>query len=90
MPDASNMDLCNKIIAVKPLDNYMLQVKFEGKGTRLFDMKPYIKGEFFGQLKDKDYFNSVYLTDISIEWANGQDMCPDVIYNNSIRVRRGL
>lgn len=77
------MDIGNRIVGVRPLENYILEVEFQDKGRRLFDMKPYLNGDFFGELLDENYFNTVYLTDISIEWSNGQDMCPDVIFDES-------
>jgi hypothetical protein len=36
-----------KIISVKPLENYILQIEFESKEIRFFDVKPNLKMKIF-------------------------------------------
>lgn len=38
-------------INVKPKENYLLEVKFDNNETKTFDVKPYIKGTWFEELK---------------------------------------
>lgn len=64
-------------------DNYMLEIEFDNNEIREFDVKPYIQGEWYGQLKDKAYFNSVKTDGFTVVWEDGQDICPDELYNNS-------
>lgn len=73
-----------KAIDVKPIENYNLLVTFENGEKRIYDVKPLIKGDWFGQLKDINIFNSVRIAGLSIEWAGGQDVCPDDLYYSSI------
>jgi len=35
------------------------------------------------QLQDKNYFNTVKPFMDSIQWKNGQDLCPDTLYLDS-------
>jgi len=72
-----------KAIYVKPLKDYMLEVQFDNNEIKLFDVKPYLKGEWFVQLKDIKKFNTVHVAGLSIEWEGGQDICPDDLYFDS-------
>lgn len=69
-----------KAIAVLPLDNYLIKVEFDNGEVRIFDVKPMIKGKWFGELKDERIFRTVHVAGLSVEWANGQDICPDDLY----------
>lgn len=70
-------------IKVVPLDQYLLKVSFDNGEDRIFDVKPYIQGSWYGELSDPAYFKSVYANGFSVEWANGQDLCPDELYYSS-------
>jgi len=41
---------------------------------------------FFQELSDKSYFNAVRIVLGSIEWPNGQDFCPDTLYEASLPI----
>ena len=70
-------------ISVVPLDDYLLKLKFDDGETKLFDVKPYIKGSWYNELLDPTYFKSVKTNGYTVEWANGQDLCPDELYYSS-------
>lgn len=72
-----------KAIDVKALNNYELEITFDNKEKRKFDVKPYLKFKQFEQLKDIKMFSTVKVAGLSIEWENGADICPDELYNNS-------
>ena len=61
----------------------MLKVVFYNGETKIFDVKPYIQGEWYGQLADKAYFRRVKTDGFTIAWPNGQDLCPDELYTMS-------
>ena len=73
----------SKAIDVKPLKNYMLEIIFSNGEKKKFDVKPYLKFKPFEQLKDEKEFKKVKIAELSIEWENGADICPDELYNNS-------
>ena len=75
-----------KAIDVKVLNNYELEITFDNKEIRKFDVKPYFKFKQFEQLKDIKMFNTVKIAGLSIEWENGADICPDELYNNSTKI----
>ncbi|MFM2047926.1 MAG: hypothetical protein RI955_472 [Bacteroidota bacterium] len=70
----------NEVINVKPLLNYILEIKFNNSETRFFDVKPYLEFGIFTELKDENYFNNVSLQLGSIAWKNGQDFSPETLY----------
>ena len=72
-----------KIIEVKPLPNYMLYLKYDTNEEKIFNVTPYIDGEWFGKLEDEQYFNTVRLSGNTIEWQGGQDIAPHELYEYS-------
>ena len=61
-------------------DDYILRIIFDNGETKRFDVKPYIKGEWYGQLKDTEYFKLVRPDGFTVVWPEGQDLCPDELY----------
>ncbi|MCF7849916.1 MAG: DUF2442 domain-containing protein [Kiritimatiellales bacterium] len=70
--------------AVTPLTDYKLLLTFDNGEERLFDMKPYLDTGIFSQLRDQSIFNTAAINFDTIEWANGADLCPEVLYEKSI------
>ncbi|MCM1320862.1 MAG: DUF2442 domain-containing protein [Bacteroides sp.] len=69
-----------KPVKVLPLEDYLLRISFSNGEEKIFDVKPLISGSWFGELKDKSIFNSVKISENTVEWQNGQDICPDDLY----------
>jgi hypothetical protein len=76
-----------KIVNVEALPGYKLQLSIS-MAKKLFDARPYICGDWFGRLLDAAYFKTVHvLPDGSgIEWADGQDIAPQELYETSTTV----
>jgi hypothetical protein len=73
-----------KIVEVRPLPNYKLFLRYEPNEQKIFDVAPYISGEWFGKLSDTRYFNTVRLSGGTVEWKGGQDIAPHELYEHSI------
>lgn len=71
------------VVNVKVENNYLLRLEFDNGEEREFDVKPYIKGNWFGMLQNDCYFRAVKTNGYNIEWPEGQDICPDDLYYNS-------
>lgn len=71
------------IIDVKPLDNYQLELVFENNETRIFDITPYLDTGVFSELQEQAMFKTVHVSYDTIEWANGADLDPEVLYEKS-------
>jgi len=72
---------------VKPLSDYKLELTFENKEIRIFDVKPYLDTGLFRKLKDEKFFKLVKVSYDTIEWPNGIDLDPEVLYEKS-KVRK--
>ena len=73
-----------RAIAVEPLEGYRLLVTFENGERRVYDANPLIRGDWFGELRDPAIFATVHVAGRSVEWAGGQDVCPDELYHASV------
>lgn len=75
-----------KIISVKYLSDYKIEVCYEDNSKYIFDLETSIK-EFvneydrFHELLEKEYFKSVRLNDEwnTVEWDNGFDISPELM-----------
>jgi hypothetical protein len=74
-----------KIADVEVLPDYKLKLYYVNGEKKLFDVQPYICGDWFGQLRDTSYFKTVrVLPDgTGIAWAGGQDIAPHELYEAS-------
>jgi len=77
-----------RVKQVKPLSDYQLQLLFTNGERRVFDAKPYLNKGIFKELKDIAAFNAVRVDLGSVAWKNGQDLCPDTLYMDSIPVNQ--
>lgn len=73
----------NRIIDVKPLDDYKILVTFDNGEKRIKDMKPYLEKGVFKKLKDEEFFKSVKIAFRTISWGDEIDLCADSIYETS-------
>ncbi|MDR2592111.1 MAG: DUF2442 domain-containing protein [Chitinispirillales bacterium] len=73
-----------KIVDVKPLSDYKLLLTYETDELKVFDVAPYISGDWFGKLKDFQYFNTVRANGNTVEWKGGQDIAPHELYEHSV------
>lgn len=69
----------NRIVSVTPLEDKKVTVVFSDGVTGIFDVAPYIRGDFFKRLEDETYFRQVRLFFTGIGWPDGQDLGPDTI-----------
>ena len=76
------------ITQLRPGPNYTLCLTYATGEQKIFDVTPYIRGSWYGRLKDIAYFKTVYLIDggHGVEWPDGQDIAPDDLYQNSVSV----
>ena len=75
---------------VTPLSNYQLELTFENGEMRLFDVKPYLDTGLFRTLKNEDYFKRVRVSFDAIEWPNGVDIDPEILYEKSMALNEAM
>ncbi len=71
---------------VVPKDGYVLELLFENGQRGLFDVKKFFNLPVFESLKDLNYFRQVRALFGSVVWPDGQDICPDTLYEDSLKV----
>lgn len=71
---------------VQVVSPFKLSILFENGERRLFDVSSYLDHGVFGELRDPAMFNSVHISFDTVAWANGADLCPEVLYRDSIPV----
>jgi hypothetical protein len=70
-----------RVIAVKPLDGYKLQIEFNDRVVRVVDCSFLLHGTLGEPLKDLDYFRRVRVDHDArtIVWPNGLDPAPELL-----------
>ena len=68
---------------VVPETDFCLRILFDNGEEKRFDVKPYIRGDWYSALADEQYFRQVRANGFSVEWPDGQDLCPDALYCDS-------
>lgn len=69
-----------RVVDVDYIKGYELLVTFSDGNKKIVDLLPYLTGEVFGELLDRDKFIQYGLTRVTIEWANGADLAPEFLY----------
>jgi hypothetical protein len=80
-----------KIVQVRPLNDFRVWVKFADGFSADVDIKPFIRGGISDSLKDEKYFRDVKVDEFNgITWKNGFDFCPNFLreYIENINIYR--
>jgi hypothetical protein len=76
-----------EVKTVKPEADFHLRLTFSNGEVRIYDVAPLIEqGGVFEALKDESAFRSVHPWHGTVQWAGGQDICPDTLYEDSVSV----
>lgn len=73
-------------VKVKVICAYQLLIEFDNGEKKVFDVEPYIRGDWYGQLRIMEYFKRVTTDGFTVCWPEGQDICPDELYEYSKKV----
>lgn len=75
------------VIAVRPLDDYKLWLRFSDGAVKIFDFKPELWRVGYQPLKDKKIFDTVYVDYGAPVWCNGEiDIAPETVYDEGVAV----
>jgi len=75
-----------KVIKVKVLQDYKLELTFDNNVVKRKDMKPHLNSGVFKKLKNQEVFNSVKISYGTISWNGDIDMCADYLYETSEKI----
>lgn len=78
----------HEIIRVIPKQDLILRITFGCGEERLFDAKPYLRGDLFSPLRDEHLFRQAGVSrePRGVAWPNGATLCADMLYMNSVAV----
>ena len=74
-----------RVATVTPNPDFTLTLIFDNGEKKKFDMNPYIgRSVWFEELRDWNYFSQARPDLGTVVWTNGQDLCPDTFYLDSV------
>lgn len=75
-----------RVKKVTPIERYKLRIEFSNGEIGDYDCTPLLEFGVFKELKNVQYFKSVKVAGGTVAWPNEQDICPDTLYLDSIRL----
>lgn len=75
-----------RIKNINALDNFCIEIEYVNGEKKLYNMKKNLKYDCFKNLNNINYFMLAKSADTTIEWPNGEDVDPNDLYNNSIKI----
>ena len=76
-----------RVVSIKPLANYQLQLRFKDGAKKIYDCSPLLDKPLYQPLKNLDVFNAVYLDFGVPTWNDGQiDIAPETIYAKGVSI----
>ena len=68
------------VIAVRPLQDYVLVAQFATGEWRRFDMRSYLQYPAFAPLQDLALFQRAHVLHGTVAWTDEIDLSPDTLY----------
>ncbi len=75
-----------RVKAVVPTNEYQLRMRFTNGETGVFDCSQLLKFGVFREFQDIAYFKRASVAHGTVVWPNEQDICPDTLYEDSIKL----
>ena len=74
-----------RVLEAKALADKHIYLKFKDGKEKIYDMNPLIeKIKYYEKLKEDSYFELIKPRGVSVEWPNGEDVCPENLYYDSV------
>jgi hypothetical protein len=81
------MTIKTRIKSVTPLENLLVKLVFADRSEKVVDLRPNLEGPLFEPIRnDPVKFREVRVEQDfgGLEWPNGADICPDLLYHGRI------
>jgi len=75
-----------RLKSVVTTDDYQLEIVFNNGGSGVYDCTHLLDFGVFKELKDENYFKQAKACDGTVVWPHEQDICPDTLYLDSIKI----
>ena len=79
-------ELSPDAVSVTPMENHILRVRFANGELRDFDVNPLLSRKCYRPLESDVLFQTAHVSFGVVEWANGLDIDPEWLYEDSIPV----
>lgn len=77
-----------RIQAVLATEDYRLLLQFTNGEQGIYDCSPLLDFGVFKELRDKQYFKRASVNNGTVVWPNEQDICPDTLYLDAVKIER--
>ncbi len=81
------MTMNPRVKSVVATDDYRLRLTFTNGETGTFDCSHLLEFGVFREFQNIAYFHRASVVGGTVAWPNEQDICPDTLYEDSIRYR---
>lgn len=68
---------------VRALAGHKIEVEFTNGEIKLFDVAPLLNFPVYQPLKERNYFERVFVSHGIVQWPNEVDISPDLLYLDS-------
>jgi hypothetical protein len=79
-----------RVKSAAPMPGWRLEVEFTNGERGVFDCAPFLGFGVFQELADPAYFNRVFVSMGTVVWPNGQDICPDTLYEDARKMAEAV
>jgi uncharacterized protein YnzC (UPF0291/DUF896 family) len=76
-----------RIKEISVLDDFKINIIYVTGEEKVFDMKDELKNSYYEKLNNKVYFMQAKNAEVTIEWPDGEDVDPNKLYENSVKVK---
>ena len=77
-----------RVNAVIPRDGHKLEITFSNGEVGIYDCSGLLDFGVFKELRDPGYFAEARVEGGTVAWPHEQDICPDTLYEDSIKLAR--
>ena len=75
-----------RVLGVTVLDRKRLKLRFDNGEQGIYDCSGLLGFGVFQELQDETYFRRAGVLDGTVVWPHEQDICPDTLYLDSVKV----
>ena len=76
-----------RVVSVKCLSEYRLRLMFTDGQQGIYSLAPLLDFGVFKELRDESYFIRVRIENGTVVWPHEQDICPDTLYLDSVKLK---
>ena len=75
-----------RVSEVTVLDRKRLRLQFDNGEQGIYDCSRLLNFGVFQELQDDAYFRKASVLDGTVVWPHAQDICPDTLYLDSVKL----